>query len=54
MTFKSSFLEDMIFLNLAISSASFLISTSISLIPSAVNFCNLNSKIATTCGSDKE
>jgi len=53
-TFESSFLEDMIFLNLVISSANFFISTSISFIPRAVNFCNLNSNIAVTWGSDKE
>ena len=47
-TFKSSFFEDIIFLYLFINSANFLISISISLIPKAVNFCNLNSKIATT------
>ena len=44
----------MIFLKFAISAASFFISTSISFIPSAVNFCNLNSRIARTWGSDKE
>ena len=54
MTFKSSFLEDIIFLNLIINSASFFISTSISLAPKAVNFCNLNSKIDRTCGSVNE
>ena len=54
MTFKSSFLEDMIFLNLIINSASFFISTSISLAPKAVNFCNLNSRIAKTCDSVNE
>ena len=53
-TFKSSFLDDIIFLNFEISSASFLISISISLIPRAVNFCNLSSKIAATCGSDNK
>ena len=53
-TFKSSFLEDIIFLNLVINSASFFISTSISLIPRAVNFCSLSSKIASTCGSESE
>ena len=53
-TFNNSFFEDIIFLNLAINSASFLISTSISFIPSAVNFWSLNSKIARTCGSDNE
>ena len=37
-----------------INSANFFISTSISLIPSAVNFCNLNSNIAFTCNSLKE
>ena len=36
------------------SSANFFISTSISLIPKAVNFCNLNSRIEVTCSSDKE
>ena len=42
------------FLYFAINSASFLISISISLIPKAVNFCNLSSKIARTCVSDNE
>ena len=54
MTFKSSFFELIIFLNPLIKSANFFISTSISLIPNAVNFCNLSSKIATTWGSDRE
>ena len=40
-----------IFLYFAINSANFFISTSISLIPSAVNFWSLSSKIALTCGS---
>ena len=53
-TFNSSFFEDIIFLYFAINSASFLISTSISLIPRAVNFCSLSSKIASTCGSESE
>ena len=53
-TFNNSFLEFIIFLYLAISSASFLISTSISFIPRAVNFWSLNSKIEITWGSDKE
>ena len=43
----------MIFFNEEINSDSFFISTSISLIPSAVNFCNLNSNIASTCTTDK-
>ena len=42
------------YLNFAISSDSFLISFSISLIPMAVNFWSLSSKIAITCGSDNE
>ena len=37
-----------------INPASFLISTSISFIPIAVNFWSLSSKIAKTCGSDNE
>ena len=37
-TFKSSFFDEIIFLYLVINSASFLISTSISFIPNAVNF----------------
>ena len=52
-TFNNSFLEEIIFLNFAIRSASFLISISISFIPRAVSFCNLNSKIAKTCDSVK-
>ena len=47
-------MEEIIFFNLIISSASFLISISISLIPRAVNFCSLSSKIAFTCSSVKE
>ena len=52
-TLRSSFLDEIIFLYFAINSASFLISISISFIPNAVSFCNLNSRIATTWGSDK-
>ena len=52
-TFNNSFFEDIIFFNEEINSDSFFISTSISLIPSAVNFCNLNSNIASTCTTDK-
>ena len=44
----------MIFLYFVINSANFLISISISFIPNAVSFCNLNSKIAFTCKVDKE
>ena len=47
-------MEEIIFLNLVISSANFSISISISFIPNAVNFCNLNSKIALTCNSERE
>ena len=53
-TFKSSFLELIIFLYPLIRSANFLISTSISLIPRAVSFWSLSSKIAITWGSDNE
>ena len=53
-TFCNSFLDEIIFLYLTIKSANFLISNSISLIPKAVNFCNLNSKIAFTWGSERE
>ena len=49
MTLRSSFFEEIIFLYFVINSANFLISISISLIPKAVNFCNLSSKIASTC-----
>ena len=53
-TFKSSFLEFIIFLYPLIRSANFLISTSISLIPRAVSFWSLSSKIAITWGSVSE
>ena len=47
-TFNNSALEFIIFLYLFINSANFLISNSISFMPKAVNFCNLNSKIDIT------
>ena len=51
MTFKSSFLELIIFLKETIKLANFFNSTSISLIPKAVSFWSLKSKIAITCFS---
>ncbi len=52
--FGNSSSDDIIFLYFVINSANFLISISISLIPRAVNFCNLNSKIASTCNLEIE
>ena len=48
-TLNNSFFELIIFLYLVIKSDNFLISLSISLIPTVVNFCNLRSNIELTC-----
>ena len=53
-TFNNSFLEVKIFLYWIIKSDNFLISASISFIPKAVSFCNLNSKIEFTWSIEKE
>ena len=50
----NSFFEFMILFNSIIIFDKLLISFSISFIPKAVSFCNLNSRIAATCFSDKE
>ena len=52
-TFCNSFFDEIIFLKLIINSANFLISISISFIPKAVSFCNLNSNIAFICYPDR-
>ena len=47
-----AFLELIIFLKAIIDFDNLLISVSISPIPKAVSFCNLNSRIASTCSID--